>query len=85
MAGTAMAQATATTTTTTESPAGVTTTTTGVTTPVPAPAPVPEQPTARDAITGQPVDTNAAADANDDLSLRDKVRAKISEEAQVKQ
>jgi hypothetical protein len=90
LGGAAFAQApvTTTTSTTAQTPVGTVTTTTDVTTPAPAPivppaaAPVP---TARDAISGQPVDHNAAADANDDLSLRDKVRSQISNEAQVKQ
>lgn len=87
LGGVAHAQSpnTTTTTTTAETPAGTVTTTTDVTTPAPSvPAPAPKS-TARDAISGQAVDTNAAADNNDKPSLRDKVRAKISEEAQVKQ
>lgn len=89
LGGIAQAQTptTTTTTTTTETPAGSTTTTTDVTAPAPAPAPAPViEPTARDAITGKPVDANAALDTtNERPSLRDKVRARISEEAEVKQ
>ena len=90
IAGASHAQSpvTTTTSTTAETPIGTVTTTTDVTTPqqVVPQQQVPAQnvPTARDAITGEPVDTNAAADNNDDLSLRDKVRAKISNEAKVK-
>ena len=71
---------TTTTSTTAETPAGTVTTTTDVTTP-PPPAPVP---TARDAITGQTVDPSEVTPPQEP-SLRDKIRAKIKDEATVKQ
>ena len=83
----AQAPTTTTTTTTVQTPVGTATTTTDVTAPVqqvPAQV-VPQQnvPTARDAITGEPID--AKAPKEEESSLRDKVRNKISDEAAVKQ
>jgi hypothetical protein len=88
LAGTAHAQApAATTTTTVQTPAGTTTTTTDVVAPQQAgptqPVVQPEEPTARDAITGKPVDE--VKQPEEKASLRDKVRDKISDEAAVKQ
>lgn len=90
VAGAAHAQTPTTTTTTTtmETPVGTTTTTTDVTAPATVPAPVQTPvvvapaPTARDAITGAPVDTTKTPEKEE--SLRDRVRDKISEEARGK-
>jgi len=96
-AGFADVHATATTSTTTtvqtpEQPAATTTTTTETTvqappvaTPTtPTPVVVEPKPTARDAITGKPVDTSAHVVEEEKKSLRDEVRDGISEKAGAK-
>ena len=87
LGGAAYAQVptTTTTSTTAQTPVGTVTTTTDVTTPA-TPAPVVPVPTARDAITGAKVDpASTTVQPDKGGSLRDKVRGKISGEAQVKQ